>query len=161
MLDRDAIGILQVALAHEERARAFYERMAAVHGTEPAGDLFAFLAREEQGHIDRLAALHGVPRFEASWEADRLPPLADMERVAWEQGAGEPREPGPDALRRGLELAAAAERAAISFYVHAGRAAEDREAQDLCAQLEAEERMHLARIEGFLGDPAGPGAPPR
>jgi len=37
MQDLNEVEILQVALAHEERARAFYERMSARHGDSTAG----------------------------------------------------------------------------------------------------------------------------
>lgn len=155
MLDRNEIEILQVALAHEERARKFYERLASACGATPAGDLFTFLAAEERGHIEKLCAVHRVPPFEASWEEGRLPELADLERVAWEDGEEAAGAPGEAAVRKGLAIAARAEGAAASFYASAARTAESREARDLLAWLESEERIHLARVERYIEELRG------
>src|SRR4030066_158598 len=81
MLDLNEIEILQVALAHETQARIFYERLARRQGDTPVGDLFAFLAEEEEGHIRKLSAKHGIPAFEADWEEKYLPYLIDLDRL--------------------------------------------------------------------------------
>lgn len=155
MLDRNEIEILQVALAHEERARKFYDRLAGAHGATPAGDLFAFLAAEEEGHIAKISAVHGIPRFEAGWEEARLPGLIDIEGLAWEEAVEAAAAAGDAAIRKGLEIAARAEGAAISFYSRAGAVADGRETKALLSQLEAEERLHLGKIERYLKDLAG------
>src|SRR3972149_11214738 len=88
MLALNEIEILQVALAHETRAKIFYERLARRQGDTPVGDLFAFLAEEEEGHIRKLSAKHGIPAFEAGWEEKYLPYLIDLDRLAWGGGGG-------------------------------------------------------------------------
>src|SRR3972149_2264716 len=80
MRDVNTTEILQVALAHEERARAFYDRMAKRHDDSTAGDLFSFLAREEVGHIRRWTARHKIPEFEAKWQEKNIPHLIDLHR---------------------------------------------------------------------------------
>jgi rubrerythrin len=105
MLDLNEVEILQVALAHEKQARTFYERLARHQGDTPGGDLFAFLAEEEQGHIRKLSARHGIPEFEADWEEKYLPYLIDLDRLAWEEGVDAGGAEGPDALRKGLSVA--------------------------------------------------------
>jgi len=157
MLDLNEIEILQVALAHEERARAFYEGMAKRHDDSTAGDLFSFLSREEVGHIRRLTARHQIPEFEAKWQEKYLPYLIDLDRLAYEEGVGTQYTTGPEAVRRGLGIARKAESHAIAFYAQAGKAVEDKKTKALLAELEEEERNHLAKIEGYLGDlPPGP-----
>jgi len=146
MLDLNEIEILQVALAHEERARAYYGRQAALHGKSPAGDLFDFLAREEEGHIRKLSAKFGVPKHEAKWEHRFLPYMIDLDRIAREEeGAGE-----SDAIRKGLAVAKRAEEHAVEFYGKAAEAVEDRNTKGLLSELREEERTHLARIEELL-----------
>lgn len=152
MLDLNEIEILQVALAHEERARAFYDRMADRHGDSTAGDLFAFLSREEEGHIRRLSARYGIPEFEKKWEEKFLPYLIDLDRLAAEEGAGTQQATGPESVRLGLGIARKAESHAIAFYAQAGKVVEDKTTRSLLSGLEEEERNHLAKIEGYLGD---------
>src|SRR3972149_9614570 len=81
MLDRNVIEILQVALAHEERAKTFYEGLARRQGDNPAGDLFAFLAEEEDGHIRKLSAKHGISASVAAWGEKVLPYMIDLDRL--------------------------------------------------------------------------------
>jgi rubrerythrin len=152
MLDLNEIEILQVALAHEERARAFYARMADRHGDSTAGDLFAFLSREEEGHIRRLTSRDGIPEFEKKWEEKFLPYLIDLDRLAREEGLGAQYTTGPEAVRRGLWIARKAESHAIAFYAQSGEIVEDKKTKSLLAELEEEERNHLAKIEGYLAD---------
>lgn len=152
MLDLNEIEILQVALAHEERARAFYVRMAERNGGSAAGDLFVFLSREEEGHIRRLTSRYGIPEFEKKWEEKFLPYLVDLARLAWEEGVATQYATGPEAVRRGLEIARKAESHAIAFYAHAVETVEDRKTKALLAELEEAERNHLAKIEGYLAD---------
>lgn len=152
MMDLNEIEIMQVALAHETRARIFYERLARRQGNTPAGDLFAFLAEEEEGHIRKLSAKHGVPAFEADWEEKYLPYLIDLERLAWEEGVEAGGAEGPDAERKGLTVAKKAEVHAIAFYHLAAKTVEDVQTRDLLSDLESEERMHLAKIEAHLKD---------
>src|SRR5512139_816366 len=152
MLDLNEVEILQVALAHEERARAFYERMATRHGGSTAGDLFGFLSREEVAHIGKLTGLHGIPGFEAKWQEKYLPYLLDIDRLAWEEGIEVQYSSGPESVRRGLGIARKAETHAIAFYARAGKVVEDKRTKALLADLEAEERNHLAKIEGYLAD---------
>jgi rubrerythrin len=152
MLDLNETEILRVALAHEERARAFYDRLADRHGDSTAGDLFAFLSREEEGHIRRLASRYGIQEFEKAWEEKSLPYLIDLDRLAWEEGVGTQYMTGPEAVRRGLGIARKAESHAIAFYAEAGKTVEDKKTNALLAELEEEERNHLAKIEGYLAD---------
>jgi rubrerythrin len=152
MLDLNEVEILQVALAHEERARAFYERMADRHGDSTAGDLFAFLSREEVAHIAKLSGRHGIPEFQKDWQKKYVPYLIDLERLALEEGVEAQYATGPEAVRSGLSIAKKAESHAIAFYAQAGKSVEDRKTRALLAELEIEERNHLARIEGFLAD---------
>jgi rubrerythrin len=152
MLDLNEVEILQVALAHEERARAFYERMADRHGDSTAGDLFAYLSREEVAHIAKLSNRHGVPEFQKDWQEKYVPYLIDLERLAWEEGVEAQYATGPEAVRSGLGIAKKAETHAIAFYAQAGKSVGDRKTRALLAELEAEERSHLVRIEGFLAD---------
>ncbi len=152
MLDLNEIEILQVALVHEERARTFYERLARRQGDTPAGDLFDFLAREEEGHIRKLSAAHGIPASEAEREEKYLPYLIDLERLAWEEGVEAGGDEGPDAVRKGLSVARKAESHAIAFYRQARDVVEDRNTKELLSGLESEERGHLARIDAYLKD---------
>ena len=152
MLDLNEIEILQVALAHEERARAFYVRTADRHGDSSARDLFLFLSREEEGHIRRLTSRYGIPEFEKTWEEKSLPHLIDLDRLTWEEGVGTQVTTGPEAVRRGLGIARKAESHAIAFYAEAGKVVEDPSTKTLLAELEGEERNHLAKIEGYLAD---------
>jgi rubrerythrin len=155
MLDLNEVEILQVALASEERARTFYERQAARHGGTPAGDLFAFLAGEEAGHIRKLTSAYGIPAFEAGWEAKYLPYLLDLERLVREEGAETAAGAAPasnEAVRKGLEIAGKAERHAVSFYEEAAGVVEDRSTKELLLRLKDEERIHLAKVEGYLND---------
>ena len=152
MLDLNEIEILRVALAHEERARAFYLRMAERHGGSAAGDLFVFLSREEEGHIRRLTSRYGIEEFEKKWEEKFLPYLIDLDRLAWEEGLATEYTTGPEAVRRGLGIARKAESHAISFYALSGETIEDKKTKALLSELEAEERNHLAKIEGYLAD---------
>jgi len=150
MLDLNEIEILQVAIAHEERARSYYERMAARHADTPAGDLFTFLCGEEEGHIRKISALYALPRFEAGWEEKYLPYLIDLDRLAWAEGVETAAAEGVDAIRKGLLIAQKAETHAISFYSQAASAVLGRNTKGLLSELEAEEKIHLAKIEGFL-----------
>ena len=152
MLDLNEIEILRVALAHEERARVFYIRMAERHGGSTAGDLFVFLSREEERHIRRLTSRYGIPEFEKKWEEKFLPYLIDLDRLAREEGLDTQHTTGPEAVRRGLEIARKAESHAISFYVRSGEVVEDEKTKALLAELEEEERNHLAKVEGYLAD---------
>lgn len=152
MLDLNEIEILQVALVHEERAKTFYERLARTQGDTPAGDLFDFLAREEEGHIRKLSAAHGIPAFESGREEKYLPYLIDLDRLAWEEGVEAGGAEGPDAVRKGLSVAKKAESHAIAFYRRAGDVVEDRNTRELLSELESEERAHLAKIEAYLKD---------
>lgn len=152
MLDLNEIEILQVALAHEKQARTFYERLAARQGDTAAGDLFSFLADEEDRHIRKLSATHGIPAFEAEWQEKYLPYLIDLDRLAWEEGVDAGGSEGVDAHRKGLEVARKAEAHAIAFYGQAARVVEDGNVRRLLSDLESEERMHLAKIEAFLKD---------
>src|SRR5512134_633143 len=149
MIDLNEIEILQVAVAHEERARRFYERLAARHTGDPAGDLFGFLAGEEEGHIRKLSARYGVPRFEAGWEEKYLPYLIDLEKLAWEEGVAAEAAAGVEAVRRGLLIAMKAESHAIDFYHRAAEVVEDKATSILLSELEGEEKIHLAKIEGY------------
>ena len=150
-MDLNEIEILQVAIAHEERARRYYSRLAEVHGASEAGDLFAFLAGEEEGHIHKLSGKYGLPAFEAGWDAKFLPYLIDLEKLAWEEGVEAGGAGGADAVRRGLLIAKKAEAHAIAFYGQAARGPVDPATRDLLSGLEGEERLHLARIEEHLG----------
>jgi rubrerythrin len=152
MIDLNEIEILQVALAHEERARAFYVRMAERYGGSVAGDLFLFLSREEEAHIRRLSSRYGIPEFEKKWEEKFLPYLIDLDRLAREEGVDAQHATGPEAVRRGLAIARKAESHAIAFYAGAGKVVEDPSTKTLLAELEEEERNHLAKIEGYLAD---------
>ncbi len=152
MLDLNEIEILQVALAHEERAKAFYQRLARRHGGVAAGDLFAFLAGEEEGHIRKLSSRYRIPAFEAGWEAKYLPYLIDLDRLAGEEGADAGGAPGADLARKGLAIARAAESHAIEFYGKAAGVVEDKNTKELLAELEAEEKLHLGRIERLLAE---------
>ena len=152
MLDLNEIEILRVALAHEERARAFYLRMAERHGGSAAGDLFVFLSREEEGHIRRLTSRYGIEEFEKKWEEKFLPYLIDLDRLAWEEGLATEYTTGPEAVRQGLGIARKAESHAISFYALSRETVEDKKTKALLSELEAEERNHLAKIEGYLAD---------
>ena len=152
MLDLNEVEILQVALAHEERARAFYERMSARHGGSTAGDLFGFLSREEVSHIRKLTGRHGIPGFEAKWQEKYLPYMLDLDRLAWEEGIETQHASGPESVRRGLGIARKAETHAIAFYASAAKVVEDKRTKELLAGLEGEERNHLAKIEGHLAD---------
>ena len=149
MMDLNEIEILQVALAHEERARAYYDRQAGVHGRTPAGALFAFLAGEEEGHIRKLSARYRIPTVEAKWEHKYLPYLIDLERLARDREAAGGEGGGEDAVRRGLDVAKAAEEHAVEFYGAAAETVEDRDTKELLSALREEERIHLARIEEF------------
>jgi len=152
MLDLNEIEILQIALAHEERAKVFYERLARRHGDSPAGDLFAFLAKEEEGHIRKLSAKHRIPEYEARWEEKYLPYLIDLDRLAREEGGEIESAAGKEILRKGLLIAKKAESHAISFYSQARDVVEDRDTEELLSDLESEERIHLAKIEAYLED---------
>jgi rubrerythrin len=152
MLDLNEVEILQVALAHEERARAFYERMADRHADSTAGDLFGYLAREEVSHIAKLSGRHGIPEFQKDWQEKYVPYLIDLERLAWEEGVEAQFATGPQAVRGGLGIARKAETHAIAFYAQAGRSVADRRTRHLLGELEVEERNHLAKIEGFLAE---------
>lgn len=152
MLDLNEIEILQVALAHEGRAKAFYDRMGRLHGDGPAGALFALLAREEEGHIRRLASRYEIPAFEAGWEAKYLPYLIDLDRIARDEGVEAEGASGADAARRCLAIARLAESHAIEFYGKAAGVVEDRDTKGLLAELQAEEVVHLGRIERFFAD---------
>ncbi len=153
MLDLNEIEILQVALAHEGRAKAFYDRLASRHGDTPAGDLFASLAGEEEGHIRKLSSRYRIPAFEAGWEAKYLPYLIDLDRLAWEEGVDAGGLSGADAARKGLAIARKAESHAIEFYGKAAGVVEDQNTKGLLAELQAEEEAHLGRIESLLKDP--------
>lgn len=153
MLDLNEIEILQVALAHEGRAKTFYDRLARRHGDTPAGDLFASLAGEEEGHIRKLSSRYKIPAFEADWEAKYLPYLIDLDRLAWEEGVDAEGASGADAARKGLAIARKAESHAIEFYGKAAGVVEDKNTKGLLAELQAEEKTHLARIESLLKDP--------
>jgi rubrerythrin len=150
MIDLNEIEILQVAVVHEERARRYYEAQASRHPADPAGDLFAFLAGEEEGHIRKLSARFGIPRFEAGWEEKYLPYLIDLEKLASEEGAEAGTPSGVEAVRKGLLLAKKAESHAIDFYGRASLAVADSGTKALLAELEGEEKIHLARIESYL-----------
>jgi rubrerythrin len=150
VIDLNEIEILQVAVAHEERARRFYERQASRHGGDPAGDLFGFLAGEEAGHIRKLSAVYGVPQFEAGWEEKYLPYLIDLERLAWEEGVEAESAAGVEAVRKGLLIARKAESHAIDFYHRAAGVVGDKNTSGLLSALEGEERIHLAKIEELL-----------
>ena len=150
MIDLNEIEILQVAVAHEERARAFYDRLAARHAGDPAGDLFGFLAGEEEGHIRKLSARYGLPRFEAGWEEKYIPFLIDLEKLAREEGVEAESSSGVEAVRKGLLIATKAEEHAIDFYHRAADVVEDKNTGGLLAELEGEEKIHLAKIEGYL-----------
>ncbi len=152
MLDLNEIEILQVALAHEDRARTFYDRLARRHGDDPAGALFALLAAEEEGHIRKLSSRYRIPAFEAGWEAKYLPYLIDLDRLAREEGIDAEGASGADAGRKGLAIARKAENHAIEFYAKAAGVVEDRNTKGLLAELQAEERVHLGRIESLLKD---------
>lgn len=152
MLDLNEIEILRVALAHEERARAFYLRMAERHGGSVAGDLFVFLSREEEGHIRRLTSRYGIEEFEKKWEEKFLPYLIDLDRLASEEGLATQDTTGPEAVRRGLAIARKAESHAITFYAQSRETVEDKKTKALLAELEEEERNHLAKIEGYIAD---------
>ena len=152
MLDLNEIEILRVALAHEERARACYLRMAERHGGSAAGDLFVFLSREEEGHIRRLTSRYGIEEFEKKWEEKFLPYLIDLDRLAWEEGLATEYTTGPESVRRGLGIARKAESHAITFYAQSREVVEDGKTKALLAELEGEERNHLAKIEGYLAD---------
>ncbi len=133
MLDLNEIEILRVALAHEERARAFYLRMAERHGGSTAGDLFVFLSREEEGHIRRLTSRYGIEEFEKKWEEKFLPYLIDLDRLAWEEGLASQYTTGPEAARRGLGIARKAESHAITFYAQSREVVEDGKTKALLA----------------------------
>lgn len=150
MLDLNEVEILRLALVHEERAKTFYDRLARVQGNSPAGDLFDYLATEEEGHIRRLSALCRIPALEAGWEAKYLPYLIDLDRLAWEEGVEASGTEGQDAVRKGLLIAKKAESHAIAFYGRAGELAEDRNTAGVLRTLESEERRHLAKIEALL-----------
>lgn len=152
MLDLNEIEILRVALAHEERARTFYLRMAERHGGSVAGDLFVFLSREEEGHIRRLTARYGIEEFEKKWEEKFLPYLIDLDRLAREEGLETQSTTGPEAVRRALGIARKAEVHAITFYSQSRETVEDKKTKTLLAELEEEERNHLAKIEGYIAD---------
>src|SRR4030042_904056 len=81
MRDRNTTEILGVPLAHETRARIFYERLARRQGDTPVGDLFAFLAEEEEGHIRKLSAKHGIPTVEDVNTRGLLSDLESEERI--------------------------------------------------------------------------------
>ncbi|HEY7528489.1 MAG TPA: ferritin family protein [Candidatus Deferrimicrobiaceae bacterium] len=155
MIDLNEIEILQVAVVHEERARKYYERQASRHPGDPAGDLFSFLAGEEEGHIRKLNAKFGVPKFEAGWEEKYLPFLIDLERLAWEEGVDAEATKGPEAVRKGLLIAKKAESHAIDFYRRAAGVVEDRNTKGLLSELESEERIHLTKIERYLKELQG------
>jgi len=144
MLDLNEIEILQVALAHEERARGWYDRQAEERKRTPAGALFDFLAGEEEGHIRKLSARFRIPEIEAKWEHKYLPFLIDLERIAREL-----EETETDPLRRALSVAQTAEEHAVEFYGKAAETVEDGNAKVLLTELQEEERIHLARIEEF------------
>jgi len=150
MIDLNEIEILQVAIVHEERARKYYERLAARHAGNPAGDLFGFLAGEEEGHTRKLSAKYGVPRFEAGWEEKYLPYLIDLDKLAWEEGVEAEAAGGGEAVRKGLLIAKKAESHAIDFYSRAAGVVEDKNTKGLFAELEGEEKIHLAKIESYL-----------
>jgi rubrerythrin len=150
MLDLNEIEILQVAIAHEERARVFYTRLSKSHGDSPAGVLFGLLAKEEEGHIRRLSAKYGIPAFEAGWEVKYLPYLIDLEKLAWEEGVDAEYAAGGEAASRAMRIARKAEEHAVSFYSRAAEVVEDRYTRGLLKELEAEERVHLARIDGYM-----------
>lgn len=152
MLDLNEVEILQVAMAHEERARVFYARLARSHDDTPAGDLFDYLAGEEEGHIRKLSARHGMARFEAGWDEKYLPYLIDLDRLAWEDGIAAGAAAGKDALVKGLGIARKAEQHAIDFYRRAGEIVEEKDTKDLLSELGEEERLHLAKIEEHLGN---------
>ena len=150
MLDLNEIEILQVALAHEDRALQFYRRLAARHGDTPAGDLFAFLEKEEEGHVRKLSARYGIPSYEAGWKDKYLPYVIDLDRLAWEEGVEAGGAEVKEAIRKGLSIARKAETHAIAFYGQARTAVEDKGTAALLTELEAEERIHLAKIEAHL-----------
>ncbi len=154
MLDLNEIEILQVAIAHEERARTFYARLAKRHADTRAGALFGFLAAEEDGHIRKLSAKYGIPAFEAGWETKFLPYLIDLEKLAWEEGVEAEYGTADEAAAKGMLIARKAEEHAISFYARAAAVVEDRNTRGLLAELEAEERVHLARIDGYMKEQA-------
>src|SRR5512132_4431947 len=126
--------------------------MAERHGDSVAGDLFVFLSREEEGHILRLTSRYGIPEFEKKWEEKFLPYLVDLARLAWEESVIAPYTTGPEAVRRVLRIARSAESHAIAFYAEAAKVVEDPSAKTPLAELEGEERNHLAKIEGYLAD---------
>jgi len=150
MLDLNEIEILQVALAHEDRAQKFYARLADRHGDTPAGDLFAFLAKEEEGHIRKLSARYGIPSYEAGWKEKYLPYIIDLDRLAWEEGVEAGGAEAPEAIRKGLSIARKAETHAIEFYGRARAVVDDKGTAALLSELEGEERVHLVKIEEHL-----------
>ncbi len=152
MLDLNEIEILQVALAHEGRAKAFYDRLARRRGDAAACAVFAFLAREEDGHIRKLSSRYKIPAFEADWEAKSLPYLIDLDRLAREEGIDAEGAPDAEVARKGLAIARKAESHAIEFYEKAAGVVEDKNTKDLLAELQAEEKTHLNLIESLLAD---------
>lgn len=144
MIDRNEIETLQAALAHEERARSWYDREAEARKGTPAGALFDFLAAEEAGHIRKLSARFEIPETEATWDHRFLPSLIDLERIAREV-----EETETDPLRRALSVAKTAEERAVEFYGTAAETVSDRNTRGLLLALLEEERAHLARIEEF------------
>ncbi len=151
MIDFKEPEILRLAAAHEERARRFYERMASRHAGSPAGDLFAWLVREEEGHVRRLSAKYGLPPHEATWDEKSLPYLIDIDRIAGEEGAEGPAgAPGTEGVRRGLGVARKAELHAAAFYAEAAGVVDDRTMKELLRDLEGEERVHLEKIESLI-----------
>lgn len=152
MIDLNEIEILQVAMAHEERARKFYDNLARKHGGTLAGDLFESLAGEEERHIRKLGAKYGIPVFEAGWDEKYIPYLIDLDRLAWEEGVEAAAAAGAAAARQGLAIARKAEEHAIEFYAAAAGIVEDKKTKALLRELEGEEKIHLARIEGLQKD---------
>lgn len=152
MLDLNEIEILQVALAHEGRAKAFYDRLAHRRDDAAASDLFAFLSGEEEGHIRKLSARYEIPAFEAGWETKYLPYLIDLDRLARDEGVDAEGARGAEAARKGLAIARKAEAHAIEFYGMAAGVVGDGKTRELLEELQAEERIHLGRIERLLAE---------
>ena len=79
-----------------------------------------------------------------------MPFLIDLDKLAWEEGVEAEAAAGAEAVRKGLEIAKKAESHAISFYGRAAGVVEDRNTRGLLLELEGEEKIHLAKVEGYL-----------
>jgi rubrerythrin len=158
-LNKEILDAIKYATRMEIQGRGFYEYMTEKTNSDHGKKVFARLAQDETGHIQKFSDIFTSVLNSDEWktyidkeENDKDTLLTQLKTRVEERGK-EDKATDLEALRIGLEL----ERGAIDYYTKQTNATEDAVVKELFTHIINEEQFHYDLLQAQYDNITGSG----